>query len=62
MWMIEARSNPDFGEKSLGANDGAQVGAQYFERYFAVVLDVAREVNGRHSSSADLTLYDISVG
>lgn len=36
--------------------------AQHLERDFAIVLEVAGQVDGRHSARADLTLDGVAVG
>ena len=60
--MVEPRRDPDLAQEPLGAEDGGQVGAQHLERDLAVVLQVAREVDGRHAARADLALDRVALG
>src|SRR5258706_11089143 len=50
--MLKIRGNPDLGQKSFDAKDGAQVWIEEFERDVPVVADVAGEIDGGHSTSA----------
>ena len=60
--MVELGRDPHFAQEALGADDGAQVGAKDFERDLAVVLQIAREIDGGHSAGADLALDGVAVG
>jgi hypothetical protein len=47
MWVGKPRGNGDLAGKSLGADDAGDVRTQDLERYLAVVLQVACEVEMR---------------
>ena len=59
--MVEPGGDPHFAEKAIGADDGAQVGTKHFDGDLAVVLQIAREVDGGHAARADLALDGIPV-
>jgi hypothetical protein len=46
----------DLGEKTLGADDGAQFGFQDLDRDLAVVPQVIRQVDGGHAALTELSL------
>src|SRR5437763_324119 len=52
--MIEPRCDLDLTQEALGTEHRRQLGAQHFDGDGAVVLDVVREVDGRHSAAAQL--------
>ena len=54
--MLQVRGDLDLGEKALDAEHRAELRLEHLERDLAVVLDVAREVDGRHAAGADLAL------
>ena len=60
--MVKVRGDLDLREEPLGADDGAELGIEKLQRDLAVMLDVAGEIDRRHSSGADLTLDRISIG
>jgi hypothetical protein len=49
-----------FGLESLRAEDCAELGLQNFERNFALVAEIARELHGRHSADTDLALEGVA--
>ncbi len=54
------RRDADFSEKPIRADGRAEIGSQDFQRDFAVVLEVAREIHRRHSTFADVVLDGIA--
>jgi hypothetical protein len=60
--VVEIRRDLDLREESLGAEHGAEVGSQDLERDAPVVPQIAREIHGRHTARADLTLYLVVIG
>ena len=60
--MLQIRRDPDLGQKPLGAEHRAELRLQHLERDLAVVLEVVREVDGRHAAGADLALDQVSGG
>ena len=54
--MLEVRGNSYLGEKTLRAENGAELGVQELKCYRPVMTQVLREINGRHSTGADLAL------
>ena len=60
--MLEVRGGADLGEKSIAAEDCAELRVEDFERDIALVSDVAREEDGRHAAAPDLSLDVVSPG
>ena len=60
--MNQARCDPDFPIETLGGRDGAQLGTKDLEGDVAVALEVAREVDDRHSSGTELALDAVALG
>ncbi len=60
--VVEPRGDPDLREKSVGADGGGEVGAEHLECDIAIVLDVASQVDRRHSAGTDFTLDAIPPG
>ena len=58
--MLEVRRHLDLGEEPLGTKHSAELGVQNLERDFAVVPDVAREVDRCHAARADLTVNGVT--
>ena len=54
--VVEPGGDLDLGEEPLGAEDGAELGAQDLERDFAIVLEVGGEVDRGHAAGAELAL------
>ena len=54
--MREARRDADLAEEALLAERCREVVAQNFERHLTVVLQIHREVHGRHAAGAELAL------
>ena len=59
--MVELGGDSHFAQEPLAADDGAQVGAKNLERHLALVLQIAREVDGRHAAGADLAFDGVAV-
>jgi hypothetical protein len=55
------RRRLNLGEKSFCADDSRELGSQNFYCDKAIVLDVLREVNGRHSARAELSLDAVAI-
>ena len=60
--MLEPGGGADLSKEALGAERGAQVGVEDLEGDRAVVLEVVREVDPRHTAPAELALEPIAVG
>jgi len=60
--MLQVRRDLDFSEEPVNAEHRAELGLEHLERDLAVVLDVARKVDGRHAAGADFALYGIAFG
>jgi hypothetical protein len=58
--MAEVCDRPDFGDEPVGADDRGEVSPEHLDRHLALVPDVQREVDGRHSTSAEFALDAIS--
>ena len=59
--MLEVRCDLDFAQEALDAEHGAEVGAQHLERDPAIVLEVAREVDGRHPAGTEFTFDVVAI-
>ena len=60
--VIEPRGDLDFIDESFGAELRGDLGPQHLERDLAVVLPLAREIDGRHPARADLSLNVVTGG
>ena len=60
--MLQLRGRLDLAQEPLGAERGAEVGMQHLDRDVAIVLEVVREVDGRHAAGAELALDAVAVG
>lgn len=58
----ENATSSSCGALRVGADHRRELGSQDFHRNFAVVLDVLREVDRRHSARAELALDSVTVG
>ena len=56
MRMLELRGGRDFAAEALGPQRCCEVGIEHLERYAALVLGVAREIDGSHAATAELPL------
>ncbi len=59
--MLEVGGEPDLAQEALGAQDGSQLTAQQLESHWAVVLEVAREVDRGHASAPQLALEHVAI-
>ena len=59
--VLQPRDDADLAQKALGAEENAELGAENFDGYGAVVANVVGEVDVRHPSPTDLPLNDIAV-
>jgi hypothetical protein len=59
--MVELRGDPDLGEEALGAEHGAELGAEDLERDLAIQLPVAGQVDDGHAAGAELAFYDVAI-
>ena len=59
--MLQIRRRLDLGEKALGADHGGQLGAQDLHRDLAIVLEVVREIDGRHTARTEFTLDAVTI-
>ena len=53
---LQPRGELDLAQEPLGAQRRGELGAEHLERDLAVVLEVVREVDGRHAAAAELAL------
>jgi hypothetical protein len=60
--MLEVGGDADFGEEALDAKHRAEVWIEHFHRDSAIVLDVARQVHGRHPAAANFAVEQIPIG
>jgi hypothetical protein len=60
--MVELRGDVNLLQKPLGAERRSHVGPKRLYRNLAAMLQVFGEVDGRHTSMANLALYAISIG
>jgi hypothetical protein len=60
--VLQVRRHFDLGQETFRAKDGAQFRTEHLECDASVVFEIAREIDGGHSSTASLALYLISIG
>jgi hypothetical protein len=60
--VLELRRCLDFLDEAVPAEDSGQLGLQDFDRDFAIVPEVFREVDGGHAAGAELALDSVAVG
>src|SRR5205814_1407757 len=56
VWMLKIRRHADLGEESLHPEDDAELRVEDLERDETLVLEVARPIDHRHTTGADLLL------
>ena len=57
--VLEVRGDLDLAEEPLDAEHGAELRIEHLERDVAIVLEVAREIDGRHAAAPDLALENV---
>src|SRR4029079_7696707 len=62
MRMLKLGRRLDLGEEAIAAECGSKVRMENFDCEVAVVLEVVREVYGRHTTGADLPVDAIAIG
>ena len=60
--MLQVGRDLDLGEEAIHAEHRAELGLEHLERDLALVLDVLREVDGRHAAFAELALDGVAAG
>jgi hypothetical protein len=61
MWVIEARGELDLSKKPIGAQRCCEIGVKNFQRDKAFVLSVLRQIDGRHPTTAQLSIDRVRV-
>src|SRR6185503_12760397 len=59
--MLKVRCNPDLGEKPLFTEYRTELRIEKLQSDMAVMPQILREINRRHSAGADLPLYVVAV-
>ena len=59
--MLEARENSYLARKAVGSKRGGELRSQDFHRNLSVVLEILRQIDGRHAARTQLTLDGIAV-
>ncbi len=54
--MLEVRRRLDLGQEPLGTDYGCEFWPEDLERHLTLVLDVLREIDGRHPTFTELAL------
>src|SRR3954463_1615621 len=57
--MLQRGSRLDLDDEAIGAEDGGEFRLEHLDRDLAVVLDVVREVDGRHAAAPEFALDPI---
>ena len=60
--MLKRRGGLDLHHEPLGTEDRGEFRAQNLERDVSVVLEVMRQVHGRHAAGAELALDFVAAG
>ena len=58
--MLQVRGDPNFREKSLGAEYSGELLIQNLEGDGSVVFQIARQVDGGHATAPDFPFYCIA--
>ena len=59
--MVERRGDLDLAQKAIGAEHAGQFRAQDLHRHSSCVLQVAGEIDGRHSAAPELALDRVAI-
>src|SRR3989454_6670476 len=62
MRVGEPRRDFDLPQEALGTERRGDLGTQHFDRHRAAVLQVPREIDGRHPAAPQLALERVAVG
>jgi hypothetical protein len=60
--VLQACRGLDLDHKPLGAEHGGELRFQNFDGDLAIVLDIVRDIHGRHSACAELSLEAVAIG
>jgi hypothetical protein len=60
--MLEVGGDLDFLEETLGAERRRELGLEDFDRDFAIMFDIVREIDGGHTARAELSLEGVAIG
>src|SRR5436190_3422256 len=60
--VLQVRRDSDLGEEALDAHHRRELGVENLERHQAIVLEIAREVDGGHAARADLAFDGVTIG
>src|SRR5207249_3415400 len=60
--VLEIRGDLDFRQEALDTEHRTELRIQDLERNSAIVLDVAREIHGRHAAAPDLAVDGVAAG
>ena len=58
--MIERRGDLDLAGKAVGTDEQSQLRPEHLYRHLAVMLQIVRQVDRRHSAPADLLLESVA--
>jgi hypothetical protein len=59
--VIERGGDPDLAGEAVGAEDGAELGAEHLHRDLPVVAQVVGEIHGRHAAAAELAADGVAL-
>ena len=59
--VLQVCGRPDLGEKAFATQRGGEVRMEDLHRHAALVLEVQRQVDGRHPATAELALDAVAV-
>src|SRR5262249_2660149 len=62
MGVLQIGDGLDLAEEALRPDDRGEFGAQHFDRYLAVVLEIVGQVDRRHTALTELPLEAIAIG
>jgi hypothetical protein len=58
--VIERRGDPDLAGEPVGAEQRSELGPEDLDRHLAVMLEIVRQVDGRHPAPAELALEGVA--
>src|SRR3989449_11431555 len=60
--VLQVGGYPDLTQEALDPEHGGELGAQHFQGDVAIVLEIPREIYGRHATGTDLAFDSVVLG
>jgi hypothetical protein len=59
--MLQPRGHPDLALEPVGSHRSAELGMEHLECDWTVLLEIVRQIDGRHAASAELLLDPVPI-